>query len=265
MNYLKLFLDYANYMTDRAIYIWGGQSQVISRGKVYRTDDLSKVISSDAHAWIKAKETTSANATRAIRLYDQRVADGVDPIPCVDCSGFVTNFLYNKYKLLGTDKNANGLKGLCKGIAKQNLRVGDFVFKVNSSGRATHVGVMMSNDTTVESKGRDYGVVQLPLSKGSWNYFGRGPWWSDEDVKEIIGDDPYVFTRVLKWGRRGDDVCELKKLLQSKGYGLKLHTDNKNYLSSTMAEVKRYQKAMGLEVDGKAGPITIRSLGGKYV
>ena len=87
-----------------------------------------------------------------------------------------------------------------------------------------------------------------------WNAFGRPPFWNEG----------YVFTRVLKYGRRGEDVCELKKLLQSKGYGLNLHTTNKNYLSSTKSVVKAYQKANGLTVDGKAGKNTVSSLGGIF-
>ena len=264
MNYLKSFLEYADYMTDRAIYIWGGQTQVIRDGIVYKDDSYSKILSKDVNAWIKSVETSANNATRAIKLYNKRVAAKIDPIPCVDCSGFIMNFIQNKCHLLDTDKNANGLKGLCKQIAKRELRVGDFVFKVDKNGRATHVGAVMLNGNICESKGRDYGVIQSDISTNGWNWYGRPPFWSDADVEEVIDGDKYVFTRVLKFGVRGEDVCELKKLLQAHGFGMQLHVDNKNFLTSTTAEVKKYQKSAGLVVDGKAGPKTIKSLGGIY-
>ena len=123
----------------------------------------------------------------------------------------------------------------------------------------------------IEALGRDYGVVKRPLSKGSWNGFGRPPFWAEEEVREISGDptpapvppEGFVFDRALKYGCRGADVCELKKLLKAAGFdGLAL--TNKNYYSKTKKTVKAFQKAAGLEVDGKAGPLTIAALGGTY-
>lgn len=62
---------------------------------------------------------------------------------------------------------------------------------------------------------------------------------------------------------RGDDVCELKKLLKDNGYaGLTL--TNPNYYGSTRAVVNKYQKDKGLKVDGKAGKLTVTALGGVW-
>ena len=74
----------------------------------------------------------------------------------------------------------------------------------------------------------------------------------------------YIFNRVLKYGRIGEDVCELKKLLAANGFG-GLNVNNRNYFNSTRNKVKAYQKANGLTVDGKAGPQTITALGGFYM
>ena len=43
-----------------------------------------------------------------------------------------------------------------------------------------------------------------------------------------------------------------------------LFRSNRNYYSKTKKTVKAFQKAAGLEVDGKAGPLTIAALGGTY-
>lgn len=74
----------------------------------------------------------------------------------------------------------------------------------------------------------------------------------------------FVFNRILKYGCKGDDVKELKRLLVEADY-LGITPDNPNYKSKTVTVVKRYQKDHGLTVDGKAGPETITSLGGIYI
>lgn len=88
------------------------------------------------------------------------------------------------------------------------------------------------------------------------------------DGNKIFYDEPsedgFKFTRILKYGCRGDDVKELKRLLVDAGYSGVTPT-NPNYKSKTVAVVKRYQKDHGLTVDGKAGPETVRSLGGIYI
>lgn len=165
--------------------------------------------------------------------------------------------------------NANGIMGKCKKITKDTLRIGDFVFKTNSTGRATHIGYVADNDLNViEAKGRDYGVTKSPL-KG-WSVYGRPPYWTEAEVAELRGiEQPtvkpvgFVFTRVLKYGVRGEDVCELKKLLAAAGFG-GLTLTNKNYYSNTRKTVMAYQQANGLDADGKAGKQTITALSGAW-
>ena len=88
------------------------------------------------------------------------------------------------------------------------------------------------------------------------------------DGDKIFYDEPseegFKFTRILKYGCKGDDVKELKRLLIEAGYS-GVTMGNPNYKSKTVAVVKRYQKDHGLTVDGKAGPETITSLGGIYI
>lgn len=238
-NKLNEFLSYLQeQVNNHSIYVWGAQ------GQTGITED-----------WIRKKETTKANGDRVVAYWKKQVNAGYGKVlRAFDCSGLGMYFLQNLSGICSSDMNANGLKSKCRKIAKSELKAGDFVFKVNSEGRATHVGyVVDSVPNVIEARGRDYGVVKGKLDS-RWNAFGRPPFWNEG----------YVFTRVLKYSRRGEDVCELKKLLQSNGYGLNLHTTNKNYLSSTKSVVKAYQKANGLTVDGKAGKDTITKLGGTY-
>ena len=54
-----------------------------------------------------------------------------------------------------------------------------------------------------------------------------------------------------------------KRLLAAAGFG-GLTLGNKNYYNKTKNTVKAFQKANGLTVDGKAGPLTIAALGGVW-
>lgn len=83
-------------------------------------------------------------------------------------------------------------------------------------------------------------------------------------VKSDPEPDGFTFNRILKYGSKGDDVKELKRLLVEAGYS-GITPTNPNYKTKTVAVVKRYQKDHGLTVDGKAGPATIESLGGTYI
>ena len=67
-------------------------------------------------------------------------------------------WLQNVSGILKSDCNAHGLYGKCRKLKKADLRVGDFVFKINSTGRATHIGYVADTDINViEALGRDYG------------------------------------------------------------------------------------------------------------
>jgi hypothetical protein len=88
------------------------------------------------------------------------------------------------------------------------------------------------------------------------------------DPEPIPSPSGCIFTRLLKYGCKGEDVVELKKLLIDHGYtkGITIDTPaSKNFGSSTKNLVKQYQKDNGLVVDGIAGKNTIISLGGIYV
>ncbi|MDD3400435.1 MAG: peptidoglycan-binding domain-containing protein [Eubacteriales bacterium] len=260
MGNLSNFIDYLHeQVTNHSIYVWGAQGQ---QGAAI------------TEAWIRKRETTDKNADRAIAFWKKQCDLGFGSVlRAFDCSGLGVCFLLGS-KLIPYDHNANGLLGKCDKITKDKLRIGDFVFKVNSVGRATHIGYVADSDLyIIEAKGRDYGVTKSKLSS-TWNAFGRPPFWTEAEVMELQGSEPstetsagegdvYVFTRLLKYGVRGDDVKELKKLLANEGYtGLTL--GNGNFYSKTKALVKKYQREHNLVPDGVVGPLTIAALGGNW-
>lgn len=189
-----------------------------------------------------------------------------------DCQGLCDAYLgndttaNNNYRYYCTDK------GPISEIHRPWV-IGEAVFN-GDDVKKTHVGWVCgfcgSDPVVVEARGLKYGVVITRLSKRSWAYRGlMTKKFSYDPIPQPTPPEPgvYIFMRTLRYGDKGDDVVELKKLLISHGYtdGITIDTPSSvSYGGKTRALVKEYQKAAGLTVDGVAGKMTIESLGGVY-
>ena len=174
-NKLREFLTHLHeQVKNHSIYVWGAQGQL--------GDTITE-------AWIRSRETNETNAKRAIAFWRKQVEAGFgDVLRAFDCSGLGMYWLQNVKGILRYDLSAHGLYNKCEKLTKDRLRVGDFVFKVNKDGKATHIGYVADTDLNViEARGRDAGVVQLPLSGNTWNAFGRPPFWTEAEVAECEG------------------------------------------------------------------------------
>lgn len=186
-----------------------------------------------------------------------------------DCQG-VEDY-YSK-----ADNNANGNyrkyctdKGLCSAINRPYV-IGEAVFNGSSSNKS-HVGwvcgFMPDGDVLVmEERGLSYGFVITRMSKRAWKYRGlmtKRYKYNGADSQPKTEATGFVFSRLLKYGCRGDDVKELKKALKAKGYG-GLTLTNGNFYASTRSVVKAFQRDNGLSIDGVAGPKTYAALDVKY-
>lgn len=261
MATLQEFLNYLNSFVDRAIYVWGGQTQVLRNGIAWKDDSFGKALG-DAEAWIKAVETNGNNANKVISLYRRR-KDKFGVIPCVDCSGLGMNWLYNKTKTFGSDMTANGMRGKCRIINRSELKKGDWVFRVNSSGRATHIGYVVDDDlNVVHARGRAYGVVREPYRSSYWHQCGR-PRVFEAEIIARPKPNGIAFKRKLKRTypmMTGEDVKQLQTMLNEQD-GAGLAVDGK-FGNKTKKAVREYQSLKGLQVDGIAGINTISALGG---
>ena len=180
MGNLNDFIEFLDtQVKNHSIYVWAAQGQG------------ANIIS---ESWIRKMETSEKNAQRAINFWKKQVAAGYGSIlRAFDCSGLGMTKLQAMFGY--PDMTADEMyKKLCKKINKSDLKRGDWVFKVNNDGKATHVGYVTTKDLQVtEDKGRDDGVVTRPLSEGAWNAYGRPKCFEDEilaqDKKEIkVGD-----------------------------------------------------------------------------
>lgn len=241
MNRITEFIDYLKSHVGDA-YVWGAQGECISTMKDYAS-------------WVKRMETSTKNYNRAMAFIKK--ADK-KPLYAFDCSGLGVYFLLEK-GLIKSDTTSRGLYSACKKITREELQVGDFVFRHNGV-YIHHVGYYIGGGKVIEAMGRDAGVVCRDINASGtsyWNRYGR--------FEKLNKSAPkgFVFTRNLKYGCIGEDVKELKKLLANVGYG-GLTLTNANFYGSTRTVVKQYQKDNGLTVDGIAGKKTITALGGNW-
>lgn len=239
--------------------------QQVANGSIYVLGAQGQTGSQITESWIKTREhNKSSNYNRAIKLWKSR-KDKYPNLRAFDCSGLGMYFIQNQERIYKSDLTANGMMKKCEIISKDKAKRGDWVFKVNSSG-AYHIGYIVDTDLNViESRGRDYGVVQRPFADGKWDKIGRPTWFKKEIEEQDEPTPKYIFTRILKKKSpmmSGEDVKWLQMLLNEK-HGAGLAEDGK-FGKKTDKAVRSYQKAKGLKVDGKAGRNTITALGGTY-
>lgn len=192
------------------------------------------------------------------------------PTIVTDCNGLLDAYAHE-------DKNANYTyqhctqRGLIAAINRPFI-VGEAVFN-GSATKKTHVGWVCGFKTdgtplVVEARGIRYGVVITSMATRTWKYRGlMTERFEYADAPIQPGIITYCFTRTLKAGMKGDDVIELKRLLIAHGYADGISIDGKSsneFGAKTRVMVRCFQTDAGLTVDGKAGPKTIRALGGIY-
>ncbi len=259
MSIISEFIEYLKNQVNKSIYVWGAQGQLLT--------NISP-------AWIRARETSPIHAQRAINLYEAR--KNIPGARALDCSGLGMFFLQNEKGILKTDMTADGLMHKCTMISKADLKPGDFVFKINGNGKATHIGYVVSGSgascRVVEAQGRAYGVVERSLSEGGWNRYGRPTFWaSEKKVENVInkteavnaaietsGGTCEVTVKVVKSGVKGECVKTVQRLLNDLvNAGL---TVDGSCGSKTTAAIKKFQKAKKLTQDGHCGPATWNKL-----
>lgn len=185
-----------------------------------------------------------------------------------DCEGLYDAWAHIDVNADHNYRNFCEQKGLISEIDRPYV-IGEAVFN-GTALKKTHIGWICGftkNGTplVVEARGLAYGVVITSMAKREWKYRGlMTKKFSYAESELQPGVITYTFTRTLKYGMNGADVCELKKLLIAHGYDDGITVTNKTFGASTRRMVRAFQMDAGLTVDGKAGRKTIRALGGIY-
>lgn len=96
-----------------------------------------------------------------------------------DCSGLFHAALTRGAGLKDSRTTAHEYMRQGKAISKPSM-IGDFRVHKDSSGHATHIIMWAEGNSTIEAKGRAYGVVKDTVTGG------RGPWYRIDRVAKAL-------------------------------------------------------------------------------
>ena len=227
------------------MYVWGADGEMITG-------------MDSPEQWIHKKETSVANANRAI---DFMKAAAKNPLYAFDCSGLIVAFLLER-GYIESDMSSRGLYRICEPIDREDLEAGDLVFRHNGE-RIHHVGVFVGDNMVIESKGRDDGVVMRLIDASGnsyWNRYGRLAVITDEEMPDVSADEPTVITLTDPY-MRGEKVKALQSALNALGYdcGDADGIAGKKTLAGIAAFVEAH------DTDGEDVPDTVPSVGECYI
>lgn len=174
-------IERAKTQVNVSCYVWGCEGQDMNSQK-------------NVENFVRVCETTGdreSNVQRVMKRYKKLRNQGLDPILCFDCSGYIYWVFKAFSGLIKGRRTAASYYSQCKDKARADLRRGDLVFVWNGS-RITHVGLYIGDAEVIHCKGRDVGVVKEPLSAHGWNRYGRWPLMYDDDAPQ---GPRYVLTK----------------------------------------------------------------------
>lgn len=146
-------------------YIWGCQHTEVT------PENYESVID---------KHETSAKYREAAKKYCENLwEDGFEIAYAYDCSGLGMYWLQNVQHIYAKDMSANSMKGCCELVSTEPKK-GYWVFRCDSSGKATHIGYMISDTELIEAKGRAYGVVKTVFKSDEWSVWGIPACFAEE-------------------------------------------------------------------------------------
>ena len=150
-------------------YVWGGQHYELTPSNYE-----ARIHAREADTGGYPDGTTYEEAAKAYcrRLFNA----GMNVLYAYDCSGLGCYWLYNVSGIF-PDTNADGMMRRCTLYQKDPKR-GWWCCKVNSNGRATHVGFMVDNTHVIEADGRKTGVIIREWKKSQgWKKWGIPKIW----------------------------------------------------------------------------------------
>ena len=246
-------------------YIWGTAGIVWTEAR--QKQKVSYMVSKYGENWQKNADAKNDNYYGAAMYGSKWIGHTV-----ADCSGlFVwafkqfggsiyhgSNSIYDRYC---------SSKGKITDEIRKTMKPGTAVFVCKPSGNKSHIGLFVGNNTVIEASGTQAGVCTSKLNTSKWTYWGelKGVDYSSQEGQEqpsepVDDKTPTDALPTLKKGMKGEYVTLLQTKLANKGYSLGPCGVDGDFGSATLAAVKAFQKANGLEVDGVVGQRTWEAL-----
>ena len=156
-------LDKALYFARKQVehtspYVWGGQGEKLAKLTAPRLAQM---------------EMSADNAARVIKFIYTHLKLFDKHTKIFDCSGLICcALIYAGVLPKGSDYTAAGLYDKFNKIMFAARRAGDLIYKVDSSGNVTHVGICISDCEVIEAKGRNYGCIISQIDD-SWKRANR--------------------------------------------------------------------------------------------
>lgn len=210
-------------------YIWGTNGILWTQA---RQDALNK--------------TTDSNRANSRRYGSQWVGHYV-----ADCSGLfvwafrefglemstVSTYIYTSYC---------SRKGKLTTELKNTIRPGTAVFTGDSANKHPHIGLFVGDNTVIEAKGAQYGVVTSKLTDKKWTWFGE---LKDVDYGDIPIPEGYAVVTGTKVALRKDPSTQSSVIMRiDTGKQVKLETpppsewDYVSYNGKTGYMMKKFLK-----------------------
>lgn len=147
-------------------------------------------------------------------------------------------------------RQAGTLIGVHEGIRTR----GALLFRIDVDG--DHVAISLGDGKTIEARGKAFGVNVFDATGRTWTDAGLVPGFDRRGGRRATpvrdGD------ATLEQGDRGEQVRWLQRRLQLHGFDA--GAPDGIFGARTDAQVRAFQKARGLDVDGVVGPQTRKAL-----
>lgn len=144
---------------------------------------------------------------------------------------------------------------------------GVILYHSNDSGTMTHTGVYLGGGYAEEARAAKYGVVKTAVRNRTWTHWAALPGVLSEgstvvskptstptQTKPTEGKTVVIELNTLRSGSKGEQVKTLQRLLNATGHVC--GSSDGIFGVKTVAGVKSFQKAEGIEVDGVVGKDT---------
>ena len=213
----------------------------------------------------KKKQYPSHYTSGRMSTYRKHIAEKA---LCADCVGAIKYAFWSDLGAHGQKYRSNGMPdtsadGLIRFAKEQGCAWGTIDSIPERPGIAVrysgHVGYYMGGGIVREWRGYKYGRVDTKVKGRKWTHWYELPFvdYSGQTaqlpgVKEPVSVGT-LGSRLLKKGRKGDDVKMLQELLLELGYSLPGYGADGDFGDETEGAVMGFQEDNSLVVDGEYG------------